>query len=277
MKRVPAGFRHISASANEQGSLRHETVPIDLTQTPRLAPPVDIVSGCGNSFRRRPNPNNVRPNNASILKFNHSSHQGPSNSSIATTFNSATAIIPGTPPQSRPSGQTSTPAAAIALPEQRTPAQNALMEQDAIETLLFMSSPENSGYHPSSQQSHHRKRSGTSRTPSNISQSPSKGPTTEARLGLGLDGVLGQGDQRQGSGNPGRKVSFLDDSGADSSGPAYVKEQNAGFEHEAGDEIDRLLDEMADSDSDMESGWYAHTMVTQGLRREEPLQLNGLG
>ena len=32
----------------------------------------------------------------------------------------------------------------------RTPSQNAAMEKDAVETLLFMSSPGNSGYHPQS-------------------------------------------------------------------------------------------------------------------------------
>lgn len=35
-------------------------------------------------------------------------------------------------------------------PEQRTPTQNAAMEADAVETLLFMASPGNSGHHPSS-------------------------------------------------------------------------------------------------------------------------------
>lgn len=32
--------------------------------------------------------------------------------------------------------------------KQRTPSQNAAMEADAVETLLFMASPGNSGYHP---------------------------------------------------------------------------------------------------------------------------------
>lgn len=36
---------------------------------------------------------------------------------------------------------------------QRTPSQNAAMEADAVETLLFMASPNNSGYHPASQSS----------------------------------------------------------------------------------------------------------------------------
>lgn len=47
--------------------------------------------------------------------------------------------VPSTPPRLQTS-------AAI---KQRTPSQNAAMEADAIETLLFMSSPGNSGYHPS--------------------------------------------------------------------------------------------------------------------------------
>lgn len=34
--------------------------------------------------------------------------------------------------------------------KQRTPSQNAAMEADAVETLLFMASPGNSGHHPSS-------------------------------------------------------------------------------------------------------------------------------
>lgn len=51
------------------------------------------------------------------------------------------------------SSTASTPSATPATPPQRhatkprTPSQNAAMEQDAVETLLFMSSPGNSGYH----------------------------------------------------------------------------------------------------------------------------------
>lgn len=37
--------------------------------------------------------------------------------------------------------------------KQRTLSQNAAMEADAVETLLFMASPNNSGYHPQSQSS----------------------------------------------------------------------------------------------------------------------------
>ncbi|RMD41774.1 hypothetical protein DV735_g3344, partial [Chaetothyriales sp. CBS 134920] len=38
-------------------------------------------------------------------------------------------------------------------PSRRTPSQNAAMEADAVETLLFMASPNNSGYHPSTHDS----------------------------------------------------------------------------------------------------------------------------
>lgn len=46
------------------------------------------------------------------------------------------------------------PRAARPSASQRTPSQNAAMEADAVETLLFMASPNNSGYHPHSQASH---------------------------------------------------------------------------------------------------------------------------
>ena len=49
------------------------------------------------------------------------------------------------PPPSRPYHSRPT--------SQRTPSQNAAMEADAVETLLFMASPSNSGYHPPSQAS----------------------------------------------------------------------------------------------------------------------------
>lgn len=44
-------------------------------------------------------------------------------------------------------------------PSQRTPSQNAAMEADAVETLLFMASPSNSGYNPASQASQESYRS----------------------------------------------------------------------------------------------------------------------
>ena len=87
-------------------------VPVGNANSRRaLAPPVDFVSGT----RRRPTPN--------------------------TTLNGLHTTGPYTP-----SRQFHT--AATSNPKQRTPSQNAAMEADAVETLLFMASPVNSGYHP---------------------------------------------------------------------------------------------------------------------------------
>ena len=75
-----------------------------------LAPPADITSGT----RRRPASN--RPSNGFHMSEPHT----------PTRYHSMKAY---------PS-------------QQRTPSQDAAMEADAIETLLFMASPENSSYHP---------------------------------------------------------------------------------------------------------------------------------
>ena len=80
-----------------------------------LAPPADIKPG----MRRRPTPNN----------------------GLALSGMTASPMFHGRSPAVRPS------------PSQRTPSQNAAMEADAVETLLFMASPNNSGYKPPSQAS----------------------------------------------------------------------------------------------------------------------------
>lgn len=75
-----------------------------------LAPPANIVSGT----RRRPSPNEQ------ALHLSTGSQ---------LSSNSPHSVRPGS--------------------NKRTPSQNAAMEADAVETLLFMASPNNSGYHPS--------------------------------------------------------------------------------------------------------------------------------
>ena len=84
-------------------------------QSRSLAPPADIKPG----MRRRPTPND---------------------SSFIPGI-TASPLFPGRSPAVRPS------------PSQRTPSQNAIAEADAVETLLFMASPNNSGYNKSSQAS----------------------------------------------------------------------------------------------------------------------------
>ncbi|KIV98264.1 hypothetical protein PV10_01931 [Exophiala mesophila] len=84
--------------------------PTHSSASPRraLAPPADILP----SSRRRPTPN------ASYQKP-HPSHHQPR------------PLHPDRP-----------------MPNQRTPSQNAVLEADAVETLLFMASPSNSGHYP---------------------------------------------------------------------------------------------------------------------------------
>jgi len=87
--------------------------PIAPMSIPSLAPPVDIHPG--NTKRSGPPPTQP-PRLESKDLYISTNH-------------------PSTPP-SRPSTKT------------RTPSQQAAVEKDAVETLLFMSSPGNSGYHP---------------------------------------------------------------------------------------------------------------------------------
>jgi hypothetical protein len=74
-----------------------------------LAPPANIVSGS----RRRPTPNGASSGPYASGPYTPSRHLHVSTAS-----------------------------------PKRTPSQNAAMEADAVETLLFMASPGNSGYHP---------------------------------------------------------------------------------------------------------------------------------
>jgi hypothetical protein len=98
------------------------------------------------------------------------------------------------------------------------------MEQDAIETLLFMSSPENSGYHATSRQRQ-----------TNVSVS------IEAQIESSFNGntqTSSQGSNISSARNAGVVNSF--NSGAAGALPAA----SIGLEAQAGDEIDRLLDQM---------------------------------
>ncbi|OJD19841.1 hypothetical protein AJ78_00200 [Emergomyces pasteurianus Ep9510] len=241
------------------------------TNPPRLAPPADIVSGNGNATRRRPNPNDalletVFPNHNHHSR-NKSFTDGEHSASSTQTTTSTVAIL-DTPPHSQPqlSHQSATPvpttATAKLVPKLRTPSQNALMEKDAIETLLFMSSPENSGYHPNSQQTQQSDYSGTHLTlpppslPSSLSQQSS---SIENRLGLGI-----HHDNTPNTSRPTRKVSFADDKSTGSN-DVYPRNENSGLrEHEAGDAIDRMLDELGDSDSESEGDWLTRFISQNG-------------
>lgn len=88
---------------------------------PSLAPPVDILP------RSRRRSNSLRTQPPSIDTRNRSQYDSRGKRTAASN------LVPGltTPPKRSPT--------------LRTPSQKAAMEQDAVETLLFMSSPGNSG------------------------------------------------------------------------------------------------------------------------------------
>ncbi|KAL2003430.1 hypothetical protein VTN02DRAFT_3833 [Thermoascus thermophilus] len=228
----------VRSTASRSSVAPPQSAPSD---RPRLAPPVDIVSSSGGSSRRCSNPNGTSLASSYDPYRRHRRHFSQQELRASSTAGSNGILVPGTPPLQNSHLQSGsnylTPSIASNMPPQeRTPSQNALMEQDAIETLIFMSSPENSGYHPGSRPRH-----------SNLSAS------IDAQAGLGLSG-MGTGTQSsQGSEHiPPRRVSFADgEDVASASAPGSRHNSAAGLEAQAGDEIDRMLDQM-DSDSDDE-------------------------
>ncbi|PYH49217.1 uncharacterized protein BP01DRAFT_378781 [Aspergillus saccharolyticus JOP 1030-1] len=173
----------------------HHDSQMDRSPRPKLAPPVDIIpKGGSTSRRRRPNPNEFIPPSSSHRR--HHSHQdlGLSQSQA----HSDRVLVPGTPPL-RPSGSmASTRHGGLSS------SQSSTMEQDAIETLLFMSSPGHSGY------SSHR---AVPRSSNGSQGSSLRVPWSQPEP------------------------------------PGSTRGQSVGLEAQAGDEIDRMLDQM-DSDSE---------------------------
>ena len=180
---------------------------IHLTR-PKLAPPADIIASGGSSRRRRPNPNEAIPKLSTSLHRRHRSQQEFVVSRPAT--HSEKVLVPGTPPL-RPSRMAPYSGAG-------SHARSSAMEQDAIETLLFMSSPGHSGYHSSSQHSQPHQ---------NVF------PSSDPR---GSDVRVPQSQDSHASSYRGQSI-------RGSHG------QELGLEAQAGDAIDRMLDQM-DSDSD---------------------------
>ena len=123
-----AGRTYESFWLEHSGSDATKHIPTnELNHPPSLAPAVDIVP----RSHRRSNP----PQMPSYLQTNNAYTFNDQSSASAA---SPTSTVVATPPRS------------IATTV-RTPSQKAAMEKDAVETLLFMSSPGNSSYHPPSQ------------------------------------------------------------------------------------------------------------------------------
>ncbi|KAL4760043.1 uncharacterized protein BDW70DRAFT_72958 [Aspergillus foveolatus] len=117
--------------------------PSELRPPPRLAPPADIDPGRVNRQRRRPNPNN--PSNPSRYPRFPLHRRGCSQQELVT--DTEVTRVPESPSLC-PSNNNGIPFHRLS-----DNSQSSSMEQDAIETLLFMSSPGTSGYHSNSQNS----------------------------------------------------------------------------------------------------------------------------
>ncbi|OKP13015.1 hypothetical protein PENSUB_1115 [Penicillium subrubescens] len=197
----------------------------------RAPPPVDIISSNGETRRRRPNPNEPMQKPAGRSPYaHHKRHHSTQELSMYSSTNGSPRVVgPGTPlipPTSR--APTSSQEGFYGP---RTQSQNTSMEQDAIETLLFMSSPENSGYRSSPR--------------------PLQPLATQRSLNESIysnhnpvQSHLSQGSQSNGSQN---------------SGDSKYKTLGVGLEANAGDEIDRILDQM-ESDSEDDARYASHRL-----------------
>ncbi|RMJ29129.1 hypothetical protein PHISP_00072, partial [Aspergillus sp. HF37] len=195
--------------------------PTKPLQTPKLAPPVNIIAS-GSGGRRRPNPNESGNSRYAPYPGHRRYHSQQEFGTSKLPASSNMTLAPETPPL-RPSIHTASPST-HGHSRARTHSHSTLMEQDAIETLMFMSSPENSGYRPSQKPQQHA-------IPKSIAPATSDSSTWSQNQSQQL-----QVNGGNGAPNPG------------------FTSQSPGTEARAGDEIDRMLDQMEDSDSDSDDG-----------------------
>ncbi|KAJ5164074.1 uncharacterized protein N7500_005904 [Penicillium coprophilum] len=180
---------------------------------PKLAPPVDIISSNGHNQRRRPNPNAVTKPSDHTPISRHRRHHSYQENALIRPLNGQALLGPEKPSlsSSYASAPTSTP---NGFYRPRTHSENTLMEQDAIETLMFMSSPENSGYrfsprplqaastqnslnvsiNASSNETHHSETQGSQTSESHNGRGPERKPELEAHAGDDIDRLLDQMD-----------------------------------------------------------------------------------
>ena len=113
--RVSATYDSFWRENEESGALRVKQTEGLVPMGPSLAPPADIV------------PRNLRRVESTTQRL-----PALHTSNLRSTENR---FLPRTPSPKK-------------TPKMRTPSQQAAFEKDAVESLLFMSSPGNSGYHP---------------------------------------------------------------------------------------------------------------------------------
>ncbi|KAJ5384002.1 hypothetical protein N7517_001913 [Penicillium concentricum] len=198
---------------------------------PKLAPPVDIISSNGHNQRRRPNPNAVTKPSDHTPISRHRRHHSHQENGLTRPLNGQAVLGPETPSlsSSYTNAPTSTP---NGFYRPRTHSENTLMEQDAIETLMFMSSPENTGYR--------------------FSPRPLQAASTQSSLNESIN-ASSNGAHHNGSQGSQSSESHK------GRGPG----RKPGLEAHAGDDIDRLLDQM-DSDSEDEGRYASYRLGING-------------
>ncbi|KAJ5513622.1 hypothetical protein N7463_003174 [Penicillium fimorum] len=198
---------------------------------PKLAPPLDIIPSNGHNQRRRPNPNAVTKPSDHTPISRHRRHHSHQENGLTRPLNGQAILGPETPSLSSSYANvpTSTP---NGFYRPRTHSENTLMEQDAIETLMFMSSPENSGYR--------------------FSPRPLQAASTQSSLNESIN-ASSNGTHYNGS----------QSSQSSESHNGRVSEKKPALEAHAGDDIDRLLDQM-DSDSEDEGRYASYRLGING-------------
>lgn len=217
--------------------------PNKLFPTPRLAPPADIISSNGDSRRRRPNPNAVpKPPNHSP-RSRHRRYHSVQDPPSMRSAGSPSVLGPETPSLQSSAHFNGPTSSQNGFYGSQPQSQNTSMEQDAIETLLFMSSPENSGYRSS---------------PRPLQTASTQNSLNASLYGNNIGAILGSNQSSQSSNYR---------NGIGSKGTAM------GLETHAGDEIDRILDQMeSDSEDEGRFASYHH-----GRNASHDLQVRSSG
>ena len=172
------------------------------TAAPSLEPPVDIL------------PRNVRQGQGTTRQ--------PPALRTNISQNSTTHLAPKTPSPRKPT-------------KIRTPSQQAAVEKDAVESLLFMSSPGNSGYYPATT------------TPGTLLRSDVGQPATKSFASPSP--IYGQGTTQH-------EATF----------PSSAQRETVATVPRSNVEIDKMLDEMGDSSSSDEENLQSPVV----LRNETP-------
>ena len=124
--------------------------------------------------------------------------------------------------------------------KQRTASQNAAMEADAVETLLFMASPGNSSHHPSTS---------PGIMPSTRTSAPTSSQTSPFGSEFPNQDLLA---------SPQRRVAFMD--------PTRTAPRTIGISCRS-DEIDRMIDEMDDVSDNGGAEYISNTAYSTSARR----------